>query len=96
MMSFSFSLSQFFLGLAMGSLICLVYLTLLWLSLKALPKIKHKVPFLLITAIIRISLAVVLLFLCAQHNLVQFLSILCGFILTRLILLNYLPRKAIA
>ena len=94
MMSFSFSLSQLFLGLAMGLLICVVYLALLWLSLKALPKINHKILFLLITAIIRISLAVALLFLCAQHNLVQFLSILTGFILTRLILLNYLPREA--
>ena len=56
MTSIKLSLDAILLALAMGGILSLIYLELLWYSLKLLPKIKRKGLFLFASAAIRIFL----------------------------------------
>ena len=77
----------------MGALLSVLYLGLLWYSVKLLPKIKKRGLFLFASATVRLFLFLFLAVYLAQNHAGKFLWIVIGFIATRLILLSFINHK---
>ena len=93
MTSIKLSFDAIFLALVMGGILSLIYLGLLWYSLKLLPKIKRRGLFLFISAAIRIFLFLFLAMWLAKNHAGRFLWIVVGFVCVRLILLSRIKNK---
>ena len=93
MTSIKLSLDAILLALAMGGILSLIYLELLWYSLKLLPKIKRKGLFLFASAAIRIFLFLFLAISLSQNHAGRFLWIVIGFVSVRLFLLSRIKNK---
>ena len=78
---------------SMGGLLSIMYLGLLWNSLKLLPKIKKKGLFLFVSAALRLFLFLFLAVYLAQNHAGRFLWIVLGFITIRLIVLSFVKNK---
>ncbi|MBP5344299.1 MAG: hypothetical protein J6Y85_04435 [Alphaproteobacteria bacterium] len=80
-----------------GILIGIAYEYLLWLSIKTLPKIKHKGLWLLFTTAARLFLLLFTAVVMAKENVARFLWIIFAFLVTRWIVINIaknIKRKA--
>ena len=93
MMNVSLPYSAIFTAFTMGALLSVLYLGLLWYSLKLLPKIKKRGLFLFVSAAVRLFLFLFLAIYLAQNHTGRFLWIVIGFITTRLILLSFIKNK---
>ena len=77
----------------MGGILSVLYLGLLWYSVKLLPKIKKRGLFLFASAAVRIFLFLFLAIYLARNHAGRFLWIVVGFITTRLIVLSFIKNK---
>ena len=71
-----------------GILIGIAYEYLLWLSIKTLPKIKHKGLWLLFTTAVRLFLLLFPAVVMAKENIARFLWIIFAFLVTRWLIIN--------
>ena len=79
--------------MAVGSALCVLYLILLWQSIKNLSKTKHKALFLIASTILRVSLFLILAIFFSGHSPVRFLCIFVGFILTRFLIVGFVKVR---
>ena len=77
----------------MGGILSVLYLGLLWYSLKLLPRIKKRGLFLFGSAVLRLFLFLFLAVYLSQNHAGRFLWIVIGFISIRLILLSFIKNK---
>ena len=77
-----------------GGALALIYLFLLWHTVSTLARAKRKNLILFISAALRIFLLIFVALVFAGQNLSHFLLIMCGFLLTRMILLKILKNKS--
>ena len=77
----------------MGGILSVLYLWLLWYSVKLLPKIKKRGLFLFSSAVVRLFLFLFLAVYLAKDHAGRFLWIVVGFISVRLILLSFIKNK---
>ena len=83
------SFSAVLICLATGVIIAIVYEYLHWLSIKALPSIKHKGQWLFLTTAARLFILLFISVLIAQDNKVRFLWIMVAFLITRRALIHF-------
>ena len=88
MISIKLSFDAIIIAFLTGGILSLIYLGLLWYSLKILPKIKKKGLFLFASAALRLFLFLFLAVWLSQNHAGRFLWIVLGFITVRLILLS--------
>ncbi len=93
MLNIKLSLGEIFGALLMGGILSLLYLGLLWYSLKLLPKIKKRGLFLFGSAVVRLFLFLFFAIWLSQDHAGRFLLIVIGFIGMRLILLSRIKNK---
>ena len=84
------SFNDFYTFMLIGGSLALVYLFLLWHTVSTLARAKRKNLVLFISAALRIFLIIFVALVFAGQNLSHFLIIMCGFLLTRIILLKIL------
>ena len=94
MMSFDLSFFQIFCAFCYGVILSLIYLGLLWLTLKHLPHTQHKGMWLFVSAVIRLALFLYLSVLLSQHNPFTFLLIVVGFVIARLCLVGRIKSRS--
>ena len=82
-------------SLAVGILLGLAYLIILWRTLLYLPKVKKKGNFLFVSAVIRLFLIIFVALYFSYNNGARFLLIFIGFIITRLIVLRYIKNNVL-
>ncbi len=87
MMSMNLGFDIILYCICTGTALGLLYLALLWLTVKYLKKVKHKALFLASSAILRLGLFLFLAVKFAQQNPASFLWIVLGFIMIRLYVL---------
>ena len=75
--------------IATGIIIGMAYEYLLWLTIKALPKIKHKGLWLLFTTAARLFLLLFTAVAMAHENVARFLWIIFAFLITRWTIINF-------
>ena len=92
-MNLNLSFSTILIALIIGAILSILYLGLLWYSLKLLPKIKKRGLFLFGSAALRLFLFLFLAVYLAKENAGRFLWIVIGFITVRLILLSFIKNK---
>ena len=93
MESVRLSYTGILMAVLMGSVLSVLYLSLLWYSIKVLPKIKMKGLFLFISVLFRLSLFLFFAIYLSQNHVGRFLWIIVGFILTRLVFLSCIKNK---
>ena len=93
MTNIKLSLDAIFLALTMGGILSVLYLGLLWYSIKLLPKVKRKGLFLFASAVLRLFLFLFLAVWLSQNHVGRFLWIVIGFISVRLIILSFIKTK---
>lgn len=84
------SLNDFYTFMLIGAALGIVYLFLLWQTISTLARAKKKNLVLFISAALRIFLLIFVALVFSGQNLSHFLIIMCGFLLTRIILLKIL------
>ena len=93
MESIKLSYSAILTAFIMGGFLSILYLGLLWYSVKLLPKIKKRGLFLFGSATLRLFLFLFLAIYLSQNHVGRFLWIILGFVTTRLILLSFIKNK---
>ena len=96
-MTFYLPLPQLIFYVIIGVVLCLIYLTLLKLTIHLLPKVRYKGLLLAFSAIIRLSLIIFSLLYFCQEKASRFLVILyitMGFVITRFIVLSFIESGA--
>ena len=93
MESIRLSYSAILNAIVMGGILSILYLGLLWYSVKLLPKIKKRGLFLFGSATARIFLFLFLAIYLSQNHAGRFLWIVIGFVITRLVLLSFIKNK---
>ena len=93
MTNLSLSYPEILITFTLGGLLSILYLGMLWYSLKLLPKIKKRGLFLFSSAALRLFLFLLLAVYLAKNNAGRFLWIVIGFITVRLILLSFIKNK---
>lgn len=88
-LSFAQIAVYFILGVVLGT----IYLTLLWLTIKNLDRVKHTGLFLFISALIRLVLFLSCALWFSQHNVTKFLLIVIGFVVTRYCVTFFQTRR---
>lgn len=93
MMSFSLPWQQIVFCLIAGLILSVIYLGLLWLTIRHLAKSTHQGLLLFLSAVLRIALFLTGAILLSQHNPARFLWIVVGFIMTRILLVGFIKKK---
>lgn len=96
MISLALPWTQIFICLIYGLLLSLIYLGLLWMTIRSLPRIRHKGLALFLSAVVRLSLFLIGAVVLSGQNPACFLWIVAGFIITRFILLGFAKPKGAA
>ena len=86
---FRLSFTEIGLCLSIGSVCGLIFMYLLWQTVKLLPQVKHKYLFLFVSKVLRIFLLLCVMMLFSDHHAGKFLTIFCGFLLVRLVILKF-------
>ena len=84
------SLNDFYNFMLIGAVLGIIYLFLLWQTISILAHAKKRNLVLFISAALRIFLLIFISLVFSGQNLTHFLTIMCGFLLTRTILLKLL------
>lgn len=82
-------------SLAVGILLGLTYLIILWRTLLYLPKVKKKGNFLFVSAVIRLFLVIFVTLYFSYDNGARFLLIFIAFIITRILVLKYIKNNVL-
>ena len=93
MISLSLPLNLILYSLLIGLFICVIYLWLLWVTVKKLAKTKHPILLFLISLIGRFALLFGLALFFAQQNPARFLWIMIGFIISRLFFVSLVKSR---
>ena len=93
MISFALPWTQILTCLIYGLVLGLIYLGLLWITIRSLPRIRHKGLALFLSATIRLCLFLMGAICLSQQNPARFLWIVLGFIVTRFVLLGLIKTK---
>ncbi|MDY6407674.1 MAG: ATP synthase subunit I [Pseudomonadota bacterium] len=87
--AFRISGSDALLCLSIGAICGLLFMYLLWRTVQLLPRVKHKYLFLFVSKVLRIFLLLCVMILFSNHHAGRFLTIFCGFLIVRLIILRF-------
>ena len=90
---FRLSLSQIGLCFSIGVVCGIIFMYLLWRTIKLLPQVKHKYLFLFVSKALRIFLLLCVMMLFSDHHAGKFLIIFCGFIVMRFIILRFVSFR---
>jgi len=90
---FRLSLSEIGTTLGIGALCAIIFMYLLWNTVKLLPQVKHKYLFLFISKALRIFLLLCVMILFSNHHAGRFIFIFCGFLIMRLIILHFVSFR---
>ena len=93
MESIRLSYSAILTAFITGGVISILYLGLLWYSVKLLTKIKKRGLFLFGSATVRLFLFLFLAIYLSQNHVGKFLWIVIGFVTTRLVILSFIKNK---
>jgi len=93
MISFILPFPQILICLLTGFVLSIIYLGLLWITIRLLAKTRHKGMLLLLSAAIRITIFFTGAILLSQHNPARFLWIVFGFIITRIFFVSRIKLK---
>lgn len=85
---FHLTASEMGIALALGAACAFIYMYLLWTSVKLLPGVKHKGLFLFISGVLRLFLLIFGMLILANDSGGKFILIFCGFVITRLLILQ--------
>ena len=91
--AFRMTLPEIIYALTVGGIFSLIFLYLLWETVKLLPRVKHKILFLHISRILRIFLLLCAMVLFSDKHAGKFLMIFCGFMVVRLVILRFISFK---
>ncbi|MBR6411946.1 MAG: ATP synthase subunit I [Alphaproteobacteria bacterium] len=91
--AFKLSLSEFGTCFLIGAICGLIFMYLLWRTVKLLPQVKHKYLFLFVSKALRIFLLLCVMILFSDHHAGKFLTIFCGFWAIRLIILKFVSFR---
>lgn len=80
-------------SLCVGLIICIIYLWLLWITVKNLNKVKHPLLLFFISLIGRFTVLFCLALFFAQQNPARFLWIMIGFIVSRFCLVSLVKSR---
>lgn len=86
---FQMPISDMGLCLLIGAIVSVVYMYLLWKTVRLLPRVKRKGLFLFISALLRIFLLIFGMLLLSNDNAGRFILIFCGFVISRLFILRF-------
>ena len=86
--AFKLSYSEIGLCFLVGAVCGMVFMYLLWRTVKLLPCVKHKYLFLFASKALRIFLLLCVMMLFPDHHPGRFLTIFCGFLVVRLVILK--------
>ena len=81
--------SDIIICITTGMFAAIVYEYMLWLSVKALPSIKHKGLWLLFTGFARLFVLLFSMAVVARNNLIHFVWIALAFLITRRIIIHF-------
>ena len=90
---FRLSFSEIGTTLGIGALCALLFMYLLWETVKLLPQVKHKYLFLFFSKVLRIFLLLCVMILFSDHHAGKFLFIFCGFLIVRLFILHFVSFR---
>ena len=90
---FRMSLGEFGICLGVGGICGLIFMYLLWRTVKLLPRVKHKYLFLFASKALRIFLLLCVMMLFSDHHPGKFLTIFCGFLIIRIIILRFVAFR---
>ena len=90
---FRMSLTEIGICFLMGVVCGLIFMYLLWKTVKLLPQVKHKYLFLFISKVLRIFLLLCVMMLFSDHHAGKFLMIFCGFLAVRLLVLKFVAFR---
>ena len=93
MMLFNLPLGLILYSLFVGLGICLIYLWLLWMTVKNLSKTKHPLLLFFISLIGRFALLFCLALFFAEQDPARFLWIMIGFIISRLFIVSLVKSR---
>ncbi len=93
MTGFALPVSEIICALIIGAVLSVVYLSLLWLTVKHLPKIQHKGLFLFLSAAVRIALFLFGAVWFSLGNPARFLWVVLAFIVTRLVIVGNIKQR---
>ena len=93
MSSFLLPLPELLSCVVCGVVLNIVYLTLLWLTIKFLPHTQHKGLCLFGSVILRLALFLGLAIWFSQQSPARFLWIVIGFVITRLVVVGLIKTK---
>ena len=86
---FQLPTSEMGICLLIGAIVSVVYMYLLWETVRLLPRVKHNGFFLFFSAVLRIFLLIFGMLLLSDENAGRFILIFCGFIIFRLFILRF-------
>ena len=86
---FQMSLSDMGICLLIGAVVSVIYMYLLWQTVRLLPRVKHKGLFLFSSAVLRIFLLIFGMLLLSGESAGRFILIFCGFVIFRLLILRF-------
>ncbi len=87
---------QIILCLMYGFFLALIYLGLLWGTVKSLSKMSHKGLCLFASAVLRLTVFLLGAVFFSQHQVARFLWIVAAFIITRFILVSFVKIKDVS
>ena len=86
---FQMSLSDMGICLLIGAIVSVIYMYLLWETVRLLPQVKLKGLFLFSSAVLRIFLLIFGMLLLSGESAGRFIIIFCGFVISRLFILRF-------
>ena len=86
---FQMPLSDMGICLLIGAVVAIVYMYLLWETVRILPRVKRKGFFLFFSAVLRIFLLIFGMLLLSGDSAGRFILIFCGFLIFRLFILRF-------
>lgn len=91
---FQIPLHEMLIAFGTGVILGMVYMYLLWVTVKTLPKTKHRGLFLFTSAVLRIFLLIFGALALSQEHAGRFIIIFCGIITIRLFVLRFTKMGA--
>lgn len=86
---FRMSLNEMGTALLIGAACGIIFMYLLWKTVKLLPQVKHKYLFIFASKVLRIFLLLTVMVLFSEKHAGRFILIFCGFVIMRLFILHF-------
>ena len=86
---FRMSPNEMGIALLVGAGCGIIFMYLLWETVRILPRVKHKYLFIFASKVLRIFLLLAVMILFSEKHAGRFLMIFCGFVIMRLFILRF-------